>query len=103
MPFTKITIQAAVLADRNKAWVHYTEPKHITQWNLLLRTGAALLLAMTWYLEESFHGGWKRRMEVLVLTLKENLPRSFHSKNSSMCSWINERPKSRLVICLKEP
>jgi uncharacterized protein YndB with AHSA1/START domain len=33
MPFTKITIQAAVLADRNKAWVHYTEPKHITQWN----------------------------------------------------------------------
>jgi len=33
MPFTKITIQAAVLADRNKSWSHYTEPAHITQWN----------------------------------------------------------------------
>ena len=33
MPFTKITIQATVLADRNKAWSHYTEPAHITQWN----------------------------------------------------------------------
>jgi uncharacterized protein YndB with AHSA1/START domain len=33
MAFTKITIQARVLADRNKAWSHYTEPHHITQWN----------------------------------------------------------------------
>ena len=33
MPFTKITIQVTVLADRNKAWSHYTEPAHITQWN----------------------------------------------------------------------
>jgi len=33
MPFNKITIQAEVLADRNKAWSHYTEPQHITQWN----------------------------------------------------------------------
>jgi len=33
MPFNKITIQAAVLADRTKAWSHYTEPAHITQWN----------------------------------------------------------------------
>jgi uncharacterized protein YndB with AHSA1/START domain len=33
MAFTKITIQARVLADRNKAWAHYTEPHHITQWN----------------------------------------------------------------------
>ncbi len=33
MPFNKITIQAEVLADRNQAWSHYTEPHHITQWN----------------------------------------------------------------------
>lgn len=33
MAFTKITIQATVLADRNKAWANYTEPNHITQWN----------------------------------------------------------------------
>ncbi len=33
MPFSKITIQASVLADRKKAWVYYTEPAHITQWN----------------------------------------------------------------------
>ncbi|MBM3425547.1 MAG: activator of HSP90 ATPase [Bacteroidetes bacterium] len=33
MSFTKITIQATVLAERNKAWSHYTEPTHITQWN----------------------------------------------------------------------
>jgi uncharacterized protein YndB with AHSA1/START domain len=33
MPFNKITIQAEVLADRNKVWSHYTEPNHITQWN----------------------------------------------------------------------
>jgi uncharacterized protein YndB with AHSA1/START domain len=33
MAFTKITIQATVFADRYKAWVHYTEPTHITQWN----------------------------------------------------------------------
>jgi len=33
MPFNKITIQAEVLADRNKAWSHYTESHHITQWN----------------------------------------------------------------------
>jgi uncharacterized protein YndB with AHSA1/START domain len=33
MPFSKITIQATVLADRKKAWTNYTEAKHITQWN----------------------------------------------------------------------
>jgi uncharacterized protein YndB with AHSA1/START domain len=33
MSFTKITIQATVLADRERAWEYYTEPKHITQWN----------------------------------------------------------------------
>jgi uncharacterized protein YndB with AHSA1/START domain len=33
MAFTKITIQATVLADRNKTWANYTEPNHITQWN----------------------------------------------------------------------
>ncbi len=33
MPFNKITIEAEVLADRNQAWSHYTEPHHITQWN----------------------------------------------------------------------
>lgn len=33
MAFTKITIQATVLADRNKVWANYTEPTHITQWN----------------------------------------------------------------------
>jgi len=33
MAFTKITIQATVLAERNKAWSLYTEPAHITQWN----------------------------------------------------------------------
>jgi hypothetical protein len=31
MPFSKITIQATVLADRKKAWTNYTEAKHITQ------------------------------------------------------------------------
>ena len=33
MSFSKITIQTTVLADRKKAWGHYTEAKHITQWN----------------------------------------------------------------------
>ena len=33
MPFSKITIQATVLADRKKAWDYYTEAKHITEWN----------------------------------------------------------------------
>jgi uncharacterized protein YndB with AHSA1/START domain len=33
MPFSKITIQETVLADRTKAWTNYTEPNHITQWN----------------------------------------------------------------------
>lgn len=33
MSFSKITIQATVLADRKKAWDYYTEPKHIPQWN----------------------------------------------------------------------
>ena len=33
MPFNKITIQATVIADRNKSWAHYTEPNHIVQWN----------------------------------------------------------------------
>ena len=33
MSFSKITIQTTVLADRKKAWDHYTEAKHITQWN----------------------------------------------------------------------
>ena len=33
MSFSKITIQTTVLAGRKKAWDHYTEPKHITQWN----------------------------------------------------------------------
>lgn len=29
----KITVQAIILADRNKVWEYYTNPKHITQWN----------------------------------------------------------------------
>lgn len=33
MSFTKITIQATILADLGKAWACYTEPSHITQWN----------------------------------------------------------------------
>lgn len=33
MPFSKISIQTILLADRKKAWVHYTEPIHIMQWN----------------------------------------------------------------------
>ncbi len=33
MSFSKITIQTSLLASRKKAWEHYTEPKHITQWN----------------------------------------------------------------------
>ncbi len=33
MSFSKITIQTTVLANRKKAWDHYTEAKHITQWN----------------------------------------------------------------------
>ena len=33
MSFPKITIQTILLANRKKAWEHYTEPKHIVQWN----------------------------------------------------------------------
>jgi uncharacterized protein YndB with AHSA1/START domain len=33
MSFSKITIQTILLASRKKAWEHYTEPKHIVQWN----------------------------------------------------------------------
>ena len=33
MEFKKITIQAIVDADRQKAWDYYTQPAHITQWN----------------------------------------------------------------------
>ena len=33
MSFTKITIQATILADLDKAWAYYTEPTHIIQWN----------------------------------------------------------------------
>ena len=30
---TKITIEANVLAGKNKAWDYYTNPEHITEWN----------------------------------------------------------------------
>ena len=33
MSFTKITIQATILADLDKAWAYYTKPTHIIQWN----------------------------------------------------------------------
>ena len=33
MSFSKITIQTILLASRKKAWEHYTEPKHIVNWN----------------------------------------------------------------------
>jgi len=33
MSFTKITIQASVFADNQRAWDYYTQPNHITQWN----------------------------------------------------------------------
>lgn len=29
----KITIHTTVLAPKQKAWEHYTQPEHITQWN----------------------------------------------------------------------
>jgi uncharacterized protein YndB with AHSA1/START domain len=29
----KITIQAIILADKQKVWNHYTHPEHITNWN----------------------------------------------------------------------
>lgn len=29
----KITIQAIISADQQKAWNYYTQPEHITQWN----------------------------------------------------------------------
>ncbi|MEO4006451.1 SRPBCC family protein [Flavobacterium sp. CAU 1735] len=29
----KITINATILADKNKVWNYYTQPEHITQWN----------------------------------------------------------------------
>jgi uncharacterized protein YndB with AHSA1/START domain len=30
---TKITVEANVLAGKNKAWDYYTNPEHITEWN----------------------------------------------------------------------
>ncbi|WP_300489806.1 SRPBCC family protein [Flavobacterium sp.] len=30
---SKITINATILADKNKVWNYYTQPEHITQWN----------------------------------------------------------------------
>jgi uncharacterized protein YndB with AHSA1/START domain len=30
----KITIRATVLADKQKVWDYYTQPEHITKWNL---------------------------------------------------------------------
>jgi uncharacterized protein YndB with AHSA1/START domain len=33
MTFSKITIQAVVSADKNKAWDYYTLPEHIVNWN----------------------------------------------------------------------
>lgn len=29
----KITIQVSVSVDKQKAWMYYTQPEHITQWN----------------------------------------------------------------------
>jgi uncharacterized protein YndB with AHSA1/START domain len=36
MGTTKITIQAAVSADRQKVWDYYTNPEHITKWNFAI-------------------------------------------------------------------
>jgi uncharacterized protein YndB with AHSA1/START domain len=33
MSSEKITIQAIISADQQKAWNYYTQPEHITQWN----------------------------------------------------------------------
>jgi uncharacterized protein YndB with AHSA1/START domain len=33
MTTNKITIQATVSADRQKAWNYYTQPEHIVRWN----------------------------------------------------------------------
>jgi uncharacterized protein YndB with AHSA1/START domain len=33
MGFTKITIQATVSANAQKAWDYYTKPEHIVHWN----------------------------------------------------------------------
>lgn len=33
MSTEKITVQVKVNADKNKAWDHYTSPKHIVNWN----------------------------------------------------------------------
>lgn len=33
MQTNKITVQALVRANREKAWRYYTQPQHITQWN----------------------------------------------------------------------
>lgn len=33
MTKTKITVTAAVAADKQKVWDYYTLPEHITQWN----------------------------------------------------------------------
>ncbi len=29
----KITVQAVILADKQKVWDYYTQPEHITKWN----------------------------------------------------------------------
>jgi uncharacterized protein YndB with AHSA1/START domain len=33
MTFSKITIQAEILAAKTKAWDYYTVPEHIVNWN----------------------------------------------------------------------
>jgi uncharacterized protein YndB with AHSA1/START domain len=33
MKATKITVEANVLAPKNKVWDYYTNPEHITEWN----------------------------------------------------------------------
>ncbi len=38
MNTTKVTIQAVVMADRQKVWDYYTNPDHITKWNFAIDT-----------------------------------------------------------------
>lgn len=38
MNTTKVTIQAVVMADRQKVWDYYTNPNHITKWNFAIDT-----------------------------------------------------------------
>jgi len=33
MDTNKITVQAIILADKQKVWNYYTDPEHITKWN----------------------------------------------------------------------